>query len=331
MTTTLEHPKATVHIVKLDGQRSKISVDPKADLFVPTRECLTRYPLDLIEHVLRTKGPIDLCDEIRRDEDPAYIEHNFRWSILSYVSARNFSGKRVLDFGCGCGSSSLVLARLFPASAHIVGVDLSRDYIDLARHRSRIFGLDNRLSFHVSPEPDNLPSGIGQFDYVVLSAVYEHLLPHERLTLLPLLWSHTNPGGVVFLNQTPFRWFPVETHTTGLPLINYFPERLALACARHFAKKVGRDESWVGLLRRGIRGGTRGEILEYLERDEKNARLLEPGLLDVSDRVGLWYRMSSGSRAPLAKRLMMYGFRLIKAATGRTVVPGLSLAIKKVT
>lgn len=330
MNTTLEHADATVHIERLDGERSKISVTPKADLFVPTRVCETRYPLELIEHVFRTKGPVNLCDEIRRDEDPGFIEHCFRWGILSYVSAQSFSGKRILDFGCGCGSSSVVLARLFPESAQIVGVDLSREYIDLARHRSQVFGLDERLSFHVSPGPDNLPSGIGQFDYVILSAVYEHLLPHERSTLLPLLWSHTNPNGVVFLNQTPFRWFPVETHTTRLPLLNYFSDRLAIACARRFSKRVGPDETWDELLRRGIRGGTWKEIIEYLERDERNARLLEPKLLDVGDRIELWYRMSSARRAPLAKRLMMYGFRLIKATTGRTIVPGLSLAIKKV-
>jgi 2-polyprenyl-3-methyl-5-hydroxy-6-metoxy-1,4-benzoquinol methylase len=204
MTTILEHAEATVHIERLDGERSKISVIPKVGVFVPTKTWETSYPLGLIEHIFRTKGPVDLCDEIKRDEDPAFVEHIFRWSILSYVRPQSFSGKRVLDFGCGCGASSLVLARLLPVSTQIVGVDLSSDYINLARHRSQIFGLDERLSFHVSPESDSLPNGIGKFDYVVLSAVYEHLLPQERLTLLPLLWSHTKPGPRSGVRQSLF-------------------------------------------------------------------------------------------------------------------------------
>jgi 2-polyprenyl-3-methyl-5-hydroxy-6-metoxy-1,4-benzoquinol methylase len=200
----------------------------------------------------------------------------------------------------------------------------------LARHRVRTLGIDERVGLHVSTDPTRLPDGIGRFDYILMSAVYEHLLPDERVALLPQLWSVLEPGGVVFLNQTPFRWFPVETHTTRLPLVNYLPDRWTLACARRFSMRVAPDESWEELLRRGIRGGTHKEIVEYLQRDERNARLLDPEFLGVEDRIALWYRMSSERRAPLLKKLLLYGFRFIRATTGQTVVPGLSLAIKKV-
>jgi len=327
---TEEFAEATVSIEKRAGERYGISVTPRPGVFVPTTAWETTYPLELIEHVLEKKGPVDLCEEIRRDEDPAGIEHYFRWSILSYVSAEEFAGRRVLDFGCGCGASTAVLGRLLPSSTEIVGVDLREDYIDLARHRARVYGLEDRVSFHVSPNPERLPDGIGQFDYIILSAVYEHLLPGERLALMPVLWSHVKTDGSMFLNQTPFRWFPVETHTTRLPLINYLPDRLTLACARRFSNRIRRDETWEELLRRGIRGGTWSEIRGYLDQDPNSARLLEPQFLGVRDRIGLWYSMSSGRRKPLTKKLMMYAFRLIKAMTGQTIVPGLWLAIRKV-
>jgi hypothetical protein len=95
---------------------------------------------------------------------------------------------------------------------------------------------------------------------VVLSAVWEHLLPSERPEVLKQIWSLLRPGGFFFLNQTPHRFTPVETHTTGLPLINYLPDRLALSFARKFSKRVDRHETWDALLRKGIRRGTENEV-----------------------------------------------------------------------
>lgn len=72
-----------------------------------------------------------------------------------------------------------------------------------------------------SPDPNSLATGIGSIDFVMFCAVYEHLLPAERSRLMPLIWSHVNNPGVIFLTATPFRWFPYEHHTTGLWFINY--------------------------------------------------------------------------------------------------------------
>lgn len=327
---TLEFAEATVCIEEREGGRHGISVEPRDGVFVPTRTWETAYPLELIRHVLNAKGPVDLCDEIRRDEDPVCVEHAFRWSLLSYLDAGDFAGKRVLDFGCGCGASTAVLARVLPPSTVILGVELREDYLELARHRARWLGLEGRVSFHASPGPNRLPTDIGPVDHIVMSAVYEHLLPRERRTVMPLLWSLLETGGILFLNQTPFRWFPIETHTTRLPLINYLPDRVTLAAARRLCSRIRRDETWEELLRRGIRGGTWKEIRRCLDGSGNSAQLLEPHLIGVRDRIGLWYGLSSGRRAPLAKKLMMYGFRTIKAVTGRTAVPCLTLAIRKV-
>lgn len=330
MNTVLHHADASVRIEECGRGKRRISVEPPSDLFVPVKTWETAYPVDLIEHVLRVKGPAYLCDEIRRDEDPSYIERNFLWDIMSYLEKDAFAGRRILDFGSGSAASSMVLARMLPSSARIVGVELVPEHVELARHRARFYGVEDRVSFHLSPDQNNLPAGIGQFDYIMFSAVYEHLLPHERRSVLPLIWSHLAPGGVVFLGQTPYRWFPVESHTTGLPFINYLPDRLALAYARRFSKRVQPDASWPDLLRRGIRGATTREIMEILNRDGRQAALLKPSRLGVKDDIDLWYRLSSSMRWSVTKRAMMWSFRIAKATTGTTVVPTLSLAIQKV-
>jgi hypothetical protein len=190
--------------------------------------------------------------------------------------------------------------------------------------------VEDRVSFQLSPDSNSLPPEIGDFDYIILSAVYEHLLPSERETILALLWSHLKQDGVIFLDQTPYRWFPIEMHTTGLPLINYLPDRLTLYCSRRFSERVRLDASWPELLRKGIRGGTTREIMTILNREERKAELLNPSHLGVKDHIDLWYQLSSTIRKPLTKKLMMWGFRAVKAVTGVTMIPTLSLAIRKV-
>jgi SAM-dependent methyltransferase len=327
MSTTLNHPDGTVRVEETAGKRA-ISVEPRDSVFTPIREWTTAYPLDLIEHVLRVKGPAYLCDEIMRDEYPLYVQHSFRWDILSYAGEEEFAGKRVLDFGSGSGASSMVLARMFP-NASIVGVELVPAHVELARHRAAFYGLDGRVSFEVSPDANNLPPEIGEFDFIVFSGVFEHLLPEERPRVLPLLWNHLVKGGLVFIDQLPYRWFPIEIHTTGLPLINYLPESLALACARHFSERMRDDVTWPELLRKGVRGSTPRELLTILNRDGREAELVQPSRLGVHDHIALWHQLSSNIRKPATKRMMMWGFRAVKAVTGVTMIPTLSLAIRK--
>lgn len=303
-------------------------INVKASSFVSRARWETHYPLSLIDHVLKAKGPAYLCDEIARDESPEYVEHDFRCDIFSYEAPEAFAGKRILDFGSGAGASSVVLARLVP-SASIEGVELVPEYIELARERARFYGIENRVTFHQSPNGASLPNRIGEFDYIIFSAVFEHLLPEERRIVLPLLWEHLKLGGTLFLDQTPYRWFPVEQHTTGIPLLNYLPPSIALRLARRYSRRVRPDETWQELLRRGIRGGSTREIMRILDRDGRIANLRSPSQQGIRDHIDLWYRLSTGSRPIPAKRLMRTAFRAIRAVSGVTVVPTLSLAIRK--
>src|SRR5437667_9960913 len=110
MTTVLNHRDCSVRIEETGSGARKIVVEARDRAFVPVCSWETAYPVDLIEHVLKVKG-LSVADEIMRDESPLYVQHDFRWDILSYVPAADFAGRRVLDFGCGSGASTAVLAR----------------------------------------------------------------------------------------------------------------------------------------------------------------------------------------------------------------------------
>jgi SAM-dependent methyltransferase len=229
---------------------------------MPVQSCVTAYPEEMIQRILELKDPTYLCDEILREESPDYVQRALYFDLLSYCDPQDFAGRRLLDFGCGAGASTMILARMFPQSC-IVGIELEERLLSIAKLRARHYGYDN-VELLLSPSPQSLPDDLGTFDFVVLSAVYEHLLPAERCAVLRQIWDSLRVGGTLFLNQTPSRYFPVETHTTGLPLINYLPDRLALLYARSASKAKLGSSDWDELLRRGIRGGSVREIMGLL-------------------------------------------------------------------
>ncbi len=323
MTIRLEHSEVNVDIVDLAEGKRSISVEPKnALVHVPIRYYETAYPLQLIEQILAVKGPFVL-DEIRREEDPAYVRSSLEETFFLYAKPADFRGGRLLDFGCGCGASTVILARMFPHT-RVVGVDLVENFVNLAQARANYYRLDN-FEVWLSPSEKDLPAQIGEFDFVLLSAVYEHLLPGERAPLLQKLWHVLKHGGVLYLNQTPNRYFPLEKHTTGLPLLNYVPDRLALNMARWFSSRVPRDDTWENLLRKGVRGGSEQEIMGYLPGD---ARLLRPH--GCADSIDVWYALTPG-RQRLAKQMMRLVCKGVYRVSEVALVPyHLSLAIKKI-
>jgi 2-polyprenyl-3-methyl-5-hydroxy-6-metoxy-1,4-benzoquinol methylase len=117
---------------------------------------------------------------------------------------------QLLDFGCGNGASTMTIGRLLPRT-EVVGVELSPEKIEMANRIRAFRSLDN-VKFLCSPSGSELPPGLGHFDFVMLSAVYEHLLPDEW-KVMPRLWSALKPGGMIFINRTPYRYFPMEIHT----------------------------------------------------------------------------------------------------------------------
>jgi len=336
MSIYLEHPEAKIQIEELPNGKRRVTIDPlDASISVPYRNCETSYPRELIEQILRVKGPINLCDEIRRDEDPLYAQICLEKNILGYVADEAFKDKRLLDFGCGCGASTMILARMFPAT-RIVGIELSSDLLSIAKLRAQYYGFEH-VEFWVSPSGKELPENIGEFDFVVLSAVVEHLLPDERKVILNQLWSVLKPGGVLFIDQTPYRYFPFEGHTSQLPFINYLPDKLAHIVACRFSKRLHWGDSWESLLRRGVRGSSVREIMGILQDESVNGHhiLLKPNRFGFHDRIDLWYAgyaVSITNKYPKAKhiqRIMKYIFKIIYLVSGVVMLPTLSLAIRK--
>jgi SAM-dependent methyltransferase len=281
------------------------------------------YDAATLEQLSAHAGP-ELQDLLSRLDPKGQVARILTTQIRAYVDPESLAGARLLDFGCGVGASSLALARFLPHT-EIVGVELNAEKVRIGTLLKSQDGFTN-LCFLASPAGDRLPAAIGTFDIIMLSAVYEHLLPEERPVVMPLLWAALRPGGIIFINQTPHRWFPKEHHTTNLWGVNYLPDRLACTMARFSARDV-RDDDWPTLLRKGIRGGTEPSIVSELTSGRTHeARILQP--THFRDRTEHWLQHTS-ERYRWIKRALAIGFRLSDRMFGTIPATHVNVAIQK--
>src|SRR5215831_20349192 len=114
---------------------------------------------------------------------------------------------------------------------------------------------------------------------------------------MPRLWEALQPGGVLFVNQTPHSWFPRDTHSTGLWGINYLPDRIAHWYARRFGSmnsSINRSMSWNVHLRGGLRGGSERELIKLLTTDARApAMIMQPVAPGLRDRADYWLSSTS--------------------------------------
>jgi 2-polyprenyl-3-methyl-5-hydroxy-6-metoxy-1,4-benzoquinol methylase len=77
---------------------------------------------------------------------------------LDGVDAKLTAGARVVDIGCGLGSSAFLIAEAYPGTV-IVGVDSHAESIAIARKRAAEAGLADRVSFEVGTAQDFTGTG----------------------------------------------------------------------------------------------------------------------------------------------------------------------------
>ena len=80
-------------------------------------------------------------------------------------------GLSVLDIGCGWGGMAMTLARDY--GAHVLGVTLSTEQLERARHRAQEAGLGDRVRFELLDYRDK--SLTQSFDRVISVGMFEHV------------------------------------------------------------------------------------------------------------------------------------------------------------
>ena len=158
---------------------------PAADPYMPLADRLTaEQQFHDAQAAERADRFADLSS--LRFRDAAYLDHE-TWIRPAFDLLGDVRGKAVLDYGCGHGMASVVLAR---RGARVTGFDLSPGYVAEARRRA--------LANEVTPEfrqadAENLPFADRSFDAVWGCAILHHLdLRRAGAELRRVL----RPGGV---------------------------------------------------------------------------------------------------------------------------------------
>jgi 2-polyprenyl-3-methyl-5-hydroxy-6-metoxy-1,4-benzoquinol methylase len=85
---------------------------------------------------------------------------------LEGVKAKLEAGAKVADVGCGCGASTILMAKAFPKST-FRGFDYHQESIDIATTRAREAGVADRVTFSVAKSTDYPGTGydlVAHFD-----------------------------------------------------------------------------------------------------------------------------------------------------------------------
>lgn len=104
--------------------------------------------------------------------DPQYLDHE-TWIRPAFAQLGNVRGKNILDFGCGHGMASVVLAR---QGAHVTAFDLSLDYLREARTRAKVNQVDVQF---LLANGEHLPFADESFDGIWGNAILHHLDLHQ--------------------------------------------------------------------------------------------------------------------------------------------------------
>lgn len=103
-------------------------------------------------------------------------------------------GLQVLDIGCGWGGMALTLARDY--GAHVTGITLSREQLEVSRQRASEAGLDNRVKFELRDYRKSQQT----YDRIVSVGMFEHVGINHYDAFFQTVARNLNPDGVALIH-----------------------------------------------------------------------------------------------------------------------------------
>jgi SAM-dependent methyltransferase len=190
----------------------------------------------------------------------AFYEKGSRGRLWTpFWEAANLQGAAVLDYGCGDGRFSLMIAR---RGSRVFGIDISPKLIEAARASALQSGFNGNGPQFMVGDANHTPYGTAMFDYVVGNGVLHHLDLDRALAEIARVLK---PGGkAVFLepmhhhpllralrrltpkshtaDERPLSWANIESPRKGFRASRHREHFLFAVCAapahllgKHFA------------------------------------------------------------------------------------------------
>jgi 2-polyprenyl-3-methyl-5-hydroxy-6-metoxy-1,4-benzoquinol methylase len=291
-------------------------------LVVGGREYVTRYSARVIRMLIERKGV---------ERTPPYLTYretrgpHFLGPLVRRLRARGAHGLQALEVGCSFGHMTEYLAEQ-PEVVTLDTFDTDDAFVELTRVKVEELGLKVvRDVLHLDQASTcRLPWAAGAFDLVLAIGVVEHLPMRHRRQQVDEYYRVLARGGHIAILDTPNRWFPLETHSIGLPLVQWLPALLAWRYARLARSSrygaVGFDEF--------VADGT-GSLAECLPSSGR------AGLVDVTEDAGYGFTFFRATARSRTRRALLPAFAAAAAmlrALGRPpslALPYFNLLLRK--
>jgi SAM-dependent methyltransferase len=295
-------------------------------LTVDGRRHETRYSARVVRLLIERKGARRAPLYFPFKEERARL---FLAPLLGYLRGRGARALSVLEVGCSFGHMTEYLAEQ-PEIGEIRCFDTDPAFVDIVRAKVEELGLAKvrEVLLLGNDETRRLPWPDARFDLVLVVGVVEHLPARNRRAQVDEYYRVLAPGGHIAILDTPNRLFPLETHSVGLPLVQWLPARLAYAYARVARPgkfRAVRYESFVAD-GTGWRNATLAECLPAAGG---------AGLVDVTEEAGYGWRFFRDTARSRTRRALLPAFAgavaLLRAA-GRPpslALPYLNLLFRK--
>lgn len=286
----------------------------------------TRYSARVIRLLVERKGAhrAPLYFDFKDTRAPHFLGPLFR-----YLRARGRRDLRVLEVGCSFGHMTEYLAEQ-PEVAALSTFDTDAAFVELTRAKVEELGLGavREVRHLEQAATGRLPWAERVFDLVLAIGVVEHLPERHRRQQVDEYYRVLAPGGHIAVLDTPNRWFPLETHSVGLPFVQWLPAPLAWRYARlarpsrygrvAYGEFVADGTGW--------RNATLAECLPSSGR---------AGLVDVTEEAGYGWAFFRATARSRTRRALLPAFAALAAtlrAFGRPpslALPYLNLLLRK--
>jgi SAM-dependent methyltransferase len=162
----------------------------------------------------------------------------FLGPLFRYLDTKGVAGLTVLEVGCSFGHITEYLAEQ-AAVARIHAFDTDPAFVAIVRTKveEMQLGKVSEVRLLSNQETCRLPWADSSFDLVLAVGVVEHLPRRHRRAQVDEYYRVLTPGGHIAILDTPNRWFPLETHSIGLPFVQWLPPRLAHRYARALRRR----------------------------------------------------------------------------------------------
>lgn len=192
----------------------------------------------LLETYFKDQDKNFLDSEYGKNDVNANVNQRYLRSlyhIIPWVAKHlTLTGKKLIEIGCGTGSSTAAFAQFVRS---ITAYDIDIKSLDAAKDRLDILGIDN-VSFNLV-NSDNLIHKLkinhskNSVEIILLFAVLEHMTIQERHEAIIACWDLLSADGVLVVVETPNLLQYFDSHTSVLPFFHMLHSDL---CAQYAHK-----------------------------------------------------------------------------------------------